>query len=461
MDFCDIATPMASELDFLLKNRCHLLHLRKVTAKGVCVWQRYSSPSVFNMSDKKDVPTSDEDKDVTIDSEYATPENLSFKNATLLDACCTPIKTNVLERTLQQEAEEYSTPSFEFLQWRCVDRHATPVTPELSHILDETRDVDTPRISACDTSLLAHMSKLCLFTPRNICAPASTPTKMDPILMNLECTPEKNLAQISHTVHSEHRGLEMNAKEPVLDRDHEMRDEFTDEDVTSSDYSTMLDWMVDRDSSSMMDKDSSTKLIYDDSSNDHLSSRDTQSDATQETVIPSGFAEAETKKLRNLVNTESTDLLDNSTATLLYGQPSTSRDKVYETDTFDTFNVQYNQNVAFTRRYVEEMVMKEQDSPSGCFRCFWSPRRIIRTSPCRLFRESKRIKERNLEDCGSVKTTSSESIGTVETSSDREWEDPSLKLRLGRIRGTREVQIPERTKSGNAFHLDGRETADR
>lgn len=398
------------------------------------------------MSDKEDVSTPD-NEDVSIESdEYATPGNLSFKSATLLNACCTPIKTNVLEKTFQQEAEEYSTPSFEkFLQWRYVDRHATPVTPEASYMLDET-NVDTPKISACDKSLLTHMNKLCLFSPKNICAPASTPTKMGTILMNMECTPEKSLStQISHMVHRE---LKMNAEETILNRDQTI--EMRNEDVTSSDYSTMLDWMVDKDSSSMMDRDSSTKLICDDSSNDHLSSRETQGGATQENTILSDFAEAETKKLQNLADPEST---------LLYGQPSTSRDdEVYETDTFDTFNVQYNQNVAFTRRYVEKMVMKEQDTSSGCFRCFWSPRRIVRTSPCRLFRESKRFKQRNLEDCKSVQTTSLESI---ELPSDREWKNSSLKLRLGRIRENRKIQIPERAKPGNAVHLDGRETVDR
>ncbi|XP_025263514.1 uncharacterized protein LOC112637631 [Camponotus floridanus] len=298
----------------------------------------------------------------------------------------TPIERNV-------QKEDYSTPAAEFLQWRSTrDQYATPVTPDVSHIL--TRE-DTPGMSSpCDKSLLARMSEFCLSTPKNICGP--TTPKMDSILMNLE----KN-----------------------------------------------LDWMADKDASSMMDSNSSN-LTYDDSSNDHLSSRDAESDATQETVIPSGFAEAETKKLENnLVDTESTDLLDKSTATLLYDQPG-SRDRVYETDTFDTFNVQYNRNVSSTRSYVEKLGMKEQDRPSGCFRCFWSPRRIMRTSPCR-FRESKRIEERHLEDCGSVKTTSG-SIESAKTSGDRE--DPPLKLRLGRIRGDREVQIPEeRAKSDVPF----------
>lgn len=392
------------------------------------------------MSDKKDVSTPG---DVSINSEYATPENSSFRNATLLDTCCTPIKSSILEKTLQEE-EEYSTPSFEkFLQWR-YDQSATPVTPEVSHILNETH-VDTPKISSCDTSLLAQMSKLCLFSPRSICAPVSTPTNMETTLVNLECTPEKSLDPSTQISHSKRR-----EKESILDRDQLI--ETRDEDVTSSDYSTML---ADRDSSSMMDRDSSSKIMYDDSLSDHLSSRETQSGAIQENVA--GFAEAETKKLRDLADVESTRLLDNS-VTSLYDQPSTSTlDEVYETD---TFNAQYNQNFVFTRRCVEKMVIKKQDAPSGCFRCFWSPRRIVRTSPCRLFRESKRIRGRNLEDCGSVKTTSSESV-TIETSNDCERKSPSLKLRVGRLREKREVQIPERANSGNAFHLDGRETVDR
>lgn len=394
----------------------------------------YNRPSIFNMSDKEDVPTPG---DVSINSEYATPENSSFRNASLLGTCCTPIKSSVLEKSLQQETEEYSTPSFEkFLQWRC-DQPATPVTPEVSYILNKTH-VDTPNVSPCDTSLLAQMSKLCLFTPKN--KPVSTPANMEMTLVNLECTPGKSLDPSTRISHGKRRGTE----ESSLDQLIEMGDEFADGDVTSSDYSTML---VDRDSSSTVDRDSSSKITYDDSSSDRLSSRETQSGATRVSVTDLA-EEAETKKLRDLADVESTRLLDNSSSASLYDQPSTSRhDEVYKTNTFDTFNAQYNQNVVFTRRYVEEMVMKKQDAPSGCFRCFWSPRRIVRTSPCRLFRESKRIKTRDPEDRGSAWTASSESVAT-ETSNDRERKSPSLKLRLGRVGEKREVRIPERANPG-------------
>ncbi|XP_011252107.2 uncharacterized protein LOC105248808 [Camponotus floridanus] len=118
-----------------------------------------------------------DEKDVSIDDEYYTPAK-SFRNATLLDACCTPVKTKVLERTLQQEAEKYFTPATEFLQWRCVDQHATPVTPDLSNI-DGTGDVNTPI-----SPLAARMIKLGISTPKNICAPAKE--------IDLKIVPSKN-----------------------------------------------------------------------------------------------------------------------------------------------------------------------------------------------------------------------------------------------------------------------------
>lgn len=52
MDFCDIATPMASEFDFLLKNRCHLLYSRKMTAKdeSLCLRDFFSFDMSFDTS---------------------------------------------------------------------------------------------------------------------------------------------------------------------------------------------------------------------------------------------------------------------------------------------------------------------------------------------------------------------------------------------------------------------------
>ncbi|XP_029680906.1 serine/threonine-protein phosphatase 2B catalytic subunit 2-like isoform X3 [Formica exsecta] len=392
---------------------------RKVT-QSLCLTKVFIIVQyIFNMSDEKDVPAPD-DRDVSMISEYGTPENLSFRteNVTPQNMCFTPIKSNVLEKTPQQEATEiYSSPLFEenFLQWRCIDRSTT--TPADVSLVLNTPNVATPKISACDMSLITQMSKLCLFTPKNIRSPASTSTETETTLLNMECTPEKSI-----------EGAERNA---ILDRD-EIKDEFTE--VTSSDYSTMR--------LEMMDKDSSSKITCDNSLIDQFSSGETQSGASQEDVrFPSDFAEAKTK-VRNSADAESTHLLDDSTAASLYNQPSTLKDdEVYETDTFDTFNAQYNQNIALTRRYVEKMITKEDNrSPSvGCFRRLWSPRKT--SSPCRLFQEPKKIKER-CQGCGNVKTSLPEKAHIVKTL----VESPPLKLRLGRMKNKREVQIPERAK---------------
>ncbi|XP_070158769.1 uncharacterized protein [Polyergus mexicanus] len=378
------------------------------------------------MSDEKDVPAPD-DRDVSTISEYGTPENLSFRteNVTPRNVSFTPIKSSVLEKTPQQEATDIYFSPFEenFLQWRCIDA----TTPADASLVSNTSDVATPKISAYDMSLITRMSKLCLFTPKNIRSPASTSTGTETILLNMERTPEKSI-----------EGAERNA---ILGRD-DVKDEFAVTEVTSSDYSTMR--------LEMTDKDSSSKITCDNiSSIDQFSSGETRSGASQEDArFPSDFAEAETK-VRNTMDAEPTHLLDDSTSASSYNQPSTLRDdEVYETDTFDTFNAQYNQNVALTRRYVEKMITKEDNrNPSvGCFRRLWSPRKT--SSPCRLFQESRRIKER-YQGCGNVKTSSPEKVHIVKSLVES---SPPLKLRLGRMKKKREVQIPERAK-GNAFHL--------
>lgn len=394
---------------------------------------------IFNMSDEKDVPAPD-DRDVSMISEYSTPENSSFRieNVTPQNKCVRPIKSNVPEKTFPQEAtERYFTPFEEnFLQWRYIDRSA--MTPGDVSFVSNSDDVITPKISSYDESLIKSMNKLCLFTPENIRSSASTSTAAETTLLNMEYTPEKSI-----------EGTETNAKESILDSD-EMK-ELAVMEVTSSDYSTML--------LEMMDKDSSSKIMCDNSSIDQFSSEEMQSGASQEDVIPSDLAEAKTKKVHNSADADLIQLFDDSTAASLCNQPSTLRDdEVFETNTFDTFNVQYNRNVALTRCYVEKMITKKDNrnrsGDIGCFRRFWSPRRT--SSPCRLLQELKGIEKRD-QGCENVKTTSPKNVRIVETLVES---SPPLKLRLGRIKKKREVQIPERAKPGNAFHLGGKRSID-
>ncbi|KAL6445363.1 hypothetical protein ACFW04_002281 [Cataglyphis niger] len=377
------------------------------------------------MSDEKDVPTPD-DRDVS--SEYGTPENSSFRieNVTPQNKYVRPIKSYIPEKAFSQEAtEKYFTPFREdFLEWRC---NHSATTPADVLFVSNTNDVTTPRMYSYDKSLITAMSKLCLFTPENIRSSASTSTEAETTLLDMEYTPEKSI-----------EGAETNAKESILDSG-EMK-ELAIMDVTSSDYSTML--------LEMMDKDSSSKIMCDNSSIDQFSSEEMQSGASQEDVIPSDHADARTKKVCNSADADLIQLLDDSTAASLCNQPSTLRDdEVYETNTFDTFNIEYNRNVALTRSYVEKMITKEDNRDRsghvGCFRRFWSPKR----TSCRL-QKLKGIEERN-QGCGNVKTTSPKNVRIVaETLIEG---SPPLKLRLGGLKKKREVQIAERAKSDVPF----------
>ncbi|CAL1677792.1 unnamed protein product [Lasius platythorax] len=385
------------------------------------------------MSDKEEDVSASGDRDVsTISSVYVSTENLSFATENVSPQDITPIKSSVLEKMPQQEAEErYCTPSFEkFLQWRCVDRSVTP--SEVSLMSDDIHDVDIPKTSACDMSLVARMNDLRLFTPKNERALASPSTKT------------------SHMAHIEYGGETEEKSILVRDETSEMKNEFADTEITSSDYSTMMLEMT-----TVLDKDSSSNMTFNNSSIDQISSREAENGASPECGIPSDFAEendAKTKKVCESANAESTRLLDNSTSAPSHGQPSTLREEeVYETETCDTFDDLYNQNVALTRRYVEKMVTKKRDG--GCFQRFWSPKRMVCvSSPCRLFQEDKRIKERH-RSRGSVKATSPKNIRIVKTllrtDGQECWKSPSLKLR--RTRENMQVQIPERAKPDVPF----------
>ncbi|XP_050466248.1 serine/threonine-protein phosphatase 2B catalytic subunit 2-like isoform X2 [Cataglyphis hispanica] len=378
------------------------------------------------MSDEKDAPTPD-DRDVSMISEYGTPENSSFRieNVTPQNKYVRPIKSYVPEKAFSQEAtEKYFTPFREdFLEWR--SNHSA-TTPADVLFVSNTNDVATPKMPSCDKSLIMAMSKLCLFTPENIRSSASTSTEAETTLLDMEYTPEKSI-----------EGAETNAKESILDSD-EMK-ELAVMDVTTSDYSTML--------LEMMDKDSSSKIMCDNSSIDQFSSEEMQSGASQEDVIPSDLAEAKTKKVCNSADADLIQLLDDSTEASLCNQPSTLRDdEVYETNTFDTFNIEYNRNVALTRSYVEKMITREDNRGRsghvGCFRRFWSPRRTL----CRL-QKLKGIEERD-QGYGNVKTTWPKNVCIVERLVEG---SPPLKLRLGGMKKKREVQIPERAKSDVPF----------
>lgn len=415
------------------------------------------------MSDKEEDVSASGDRDVsTISSVYVSTENLSFATENVSPQDITPIKSSVLEKMPQQEAEErYCTPSFEkFLQWRCVDRSATP--SEVSLMSDDIHDVDIPKTSACDMSLVARMNDLRLFTPKNERPLASPSTKVETTLVNVKSTLEKSIdlsSQTSHMAHIEYGGETEEKSILVRDETSEMKKEFADTEITSSDYSTMMLEMT-----TVLDKDSSSNMTFNNSSIDQISSREAENGASPECGIQSDFAEendAKTKKVCESANAESTRLLDNSTSAPSHGQPSTLREEeVYETETCDTFDDLYNQNVVLTRRYVEKMVTKKRDG--GCFQRFWSPRRMVCvSSPCRLFQEDKRIKERH-RSRGSVKATSPENIRIVKTllrvDGQECWKSPPLKLR--RTRGNMQVQIPERANPGNTFHLGGKRSID-
>ncbi|XP_072757574.1 serine/threonine-protein phosphatase 2B catalytic subunit 2 isoform X2 [Anoplolepis gracilipes] len=381
------------------------------------------------MSDKKDAP---DDTDVSCVSEYATPENSSFGNITSQNACLTPIKANVQRKTALQEIDEnYFTPSFErFLQWRYVEQ--SPATPEDVSLVLDTHETDRPKIPTCDMSLTALMNKISLSPPKDTCALASTlSTRTENILV--ESDTEKSIdlsAQISHMVDNEYEGTETNVEKSILDRDETSRNSGTE--IISSGYSTMRSEMT------VLDKSTCDDSLID------------QVGSCQEDAIPSDLEEAKTGKAHNFVDAESTRLLDDSTVDSLNSQPGTSREheEVYETD-IDTFNDQYNQNVAITRRYVEKMVTKERNVSFGCFQCFWSPKKVIKTSsPCR-FQKPKTITEYVRATSSGAKTTSGD-IRIMKTSDNRGWKSPSFKLRL-RTSKNIEVQIPERANSDVPF----------
>ncbi|KMQ95983.1 serine threonine-protein phosphatase 2b catalytic subunit 2 [Lasius niger] len=337
------------------------------------------------MSDKEEDVSASGDRDVsTISSVYVSTENLSFATENVSPQDITPIKSSVLEKMPQQEAEErYCTPSFEkFLQWRCVDRSVTP--SEVSLMSDDIHDVDIPKTSACDMSLVTRMNDLRLFTPKNKRALASPSTKVETTLVNVKSTFEKSIdlsSQTSHMAHIEYGGETEEKSILVRDETSEMKNEFADTEITSSDYSTMMLEMT-----TVLDKDSSSNITFDNSSIDQISSREAENGASPECGMPSDFAEendAKTKKVCESANAESTRLLDNSTSAPSHGQPSTLREEeVYETETCDTFDDLYNQNVVLTRRYVEKMVTKKRDG--GCFQRFWSPRRMDFFFSCKI-----------------------------------------------------------------------------
>lgn len=394
------------------------------------------------MSDKEDVSAAD-NGDVSVESVYISPENLSFatKNVSPQDMCFTPIKSSVLEETPQRESEEqYCTPSYEkFLQWRSVDHCATP-RENSPLVSDDIHDVDTAQSSICEVSLITRMDKLCLFTPKHAHTFASSSTRTETTLVNVESTAETIVDPPLPISHGKHRG-ETEEKTSLDDCDETMwssKNEISDTEITFSDYDSSR-----TETATLPDIDLSSNVTFDDSSIDRPSSWEAQSCASPEYEIPSDFVEAKTKEIRDSAIAESTRLFDDST-TASHDQ-LLKEDEVYKTDTFDD---KYHHNVVQTRHCVQKMTPKKRDR--GCFRRFWSPRKMCASSS-RSFQEDKRIKEQH-QSCRIAKMLS--------RTEDREGKSPPLKLRLGRTKEIEQVQIPERAKSGNAVS-PWRETVDR
>lgn len=373
-------------------------------------------------NEKQEIRTPDGADESSI---YYSPGNVFFAggNDSSRNACSTPTGD------VQQE-ETYVTPRFEkFLQWR--QNHSlenSSFTPQKMMMRDES----TPEASSCDESLIEQINMLSLSARKYPRTSASTPTKVDTTLTNVEGIPEGSYVREDLSAWIPHIQRATNERTSGLN---EISAEDKTRDELTSDYSTMESTVPDGSSSSKVTSDSSI---------DQLPPRGTkQSDrpSREDTIVDS--AEPRTKEARNPVNAESIRLADHSPTSP--GKPSFIGDgEAFETDTFDDL---YNQNVEFAQHYLERMAKKPN---GGCFVSHWSKKIVSMSSLCRSPQRSKKSKER---DCADVRTSPVRENARSSTDVLKRG-SPTLKLRFARKKG--QDRIAEKPRPGNAaFTLAG------
>lgn len=363
---------------------------------------------------------------------YASSECPFCVNDTSLNACSTTKRNDLV----QQETEEtFFTPEFKkFPQWRQMDRSPADGFPFAPKMM---RDESTSEMSLCDESLIEQVKMLTRRDPRASTRIADvTPNTSENSSERRDRFREDLLARCS-------RAKRTLSRSRIFDRDeisagNERKDE-------TSDYSTM--------ESIMINNDGSSSKVTSDSSIDQLPPRGTgQSDrpSRQDATVVS-FAKPKTKEARNPVIAESTRLADHSARSP--GKPSVIGDgEVFETDTFDDL---YSRNVELVQHYVERMIKEREGS---CFASHWS-RKIIKISMCRS-PPWKKFKEKSHERAD-MRASSPVRENVARTSSADVLEQAdSIKLRFATSRKKKQVQILERSNSGNALHLGGKWSID-